>query len=59
MAEEVGLVVVLELFCNCSAIVLPLLFISFALQAVDAAVKLHELRGGPCKSRELAIVGTE
>jgi hypothetical protein len=30
-----------------------------AEEAVDAAVKLHGLRAGPCKSRELAIVGTE
>jgi hypothetical protein len=30
-----------------------------AEEAVDAAVKLHNLRAGPCKSRELAIVGTE
>ena len=30
-----------------------------AEEAVDAAVKMHGLRAGPCKSRELAIVGTE
>ncbi len=30
-----------------------------AEEAVDAAVKMHSLRAGPCKSRELAIVGTE
>jgi glycerol-3-phosphate dehydrogenase len=30
-----------------------------AEEAVDAVVKMHGLRAGPCKSRELAIVGTE
>jgi glycerol-3-phosphate dehydrogenase len=30
-----------------------------AEDAVDAAVKMHDLKAGPCKSRELAIVGTE